>query len=123
MLLREDLERVLAAEREHEILARDPQLAGDVVDGRQRDQLERLAKAVRIARSTLLARIRNWGRLERPAAEREVRERRRPRPARPPRGTGSARFTTLRRTKRRGHERAQRECGSQQERSENALVT
>ena len=47
VLVRERVERVLAAQREHEILARDAEFARDTVDGGERDPLDRLAQPVR----------------------------------------------------------------------------
>ena len=41
-------ERFLAAQRQHEILARDAELACDTVDRAQRDALDRLPQPVRI---------------------------------------------------------------------------
>ena len=87
VLLGERFERLLAAQRQDELLARDAELAGDAVDAGERDLLERLPRArrrpaVRASRTgrrresarTVLRRVRGTGR-------------RRPRPARARRAT------------------------------------
>ena len=71
VLVRECGERLLTAKREDEILSRDAELAGHVVDRCERDQLDRLRQArprrIAVAR---LAWIGDGSRLEASAAER-----------------------------------------------------
>ena len=70
--VRERVEGVLVAEREHELLARDAELACDPVDRSERDRLDRLGETLRAGPLARVARIGDRRGLEAPAAEREV---------------------------------------------------
>ena len=72
VLGRERVECILAAERQHQLFARDTELTGDVVDSRRRDPLDGLPESLGLRQRTRLAGIRDRRRLEGASAERDV---------------------------------------------------
>jgi ectoine hydroxylase-related dioxygenase (phytanoyl-CoA dioxygenase family) len=73
VLPRERVERVLASQREHELLSGDAEPTCDPVDRRERDPLDRLSETARLGMLARRAWVGNGRRLERAAAERDVR--------------------------------------------------
>ena len=73
MLRCEGIERLLVSQGEHQLLPRRPELARRPVERRERDLLQHSLEVAGLSPFAFLARIRDRGRLVRPAAERDVR--------------------------------------------------
>ena len=74
MLCREVVQRVLVPHGDHELLARDAELAGGAVERRERDLLEHLLHASRVAPVALRTGVGDRGGVVRGAAEGDVRD-------------------------------------------------